>query len=131
MNQTPPSESARKGFTLIEITLVVAVLLGLISVLYLGVNEFKKGSNRALCIQNVANIQQATRSYCNMNNLDPGDFTTELEDKVINNPGFFPKTPFCPAGGEYTYVSEKVPDVGTPFAKCSIEEHVPRKTDSW
>lgn len=131
MKQVPFPGLRESGFTLVEVTLVIAVLLALISVVYLGVNEFKNGSDRALCIQNIANIQQATRSYCNMHDLDPGDYTTELEEKVIKNPGFFPKEPFCPAGGEYTYVSNVVPEVGTPFAKCSIEDHTPLKTDSW
>lgn len=131
MKPVPNANDGHKGLTLIEITLVIAVLLTLISVLYLGVNQFKKGSNRALCIQNLVKIQQATRAYCNMNDLDPGDSVSNLDDKVVNNPGFFPKTPTCPGGGTYSYKAGAVPAVGTSFATCSLVDHIPSKTESW
>jgi hypothetical protein len=48
------------GLTLIEVTLVIAVLLGLISVLFIGVSAYKEGSNRSKCILNISNVQKAS-----------------------------------------------------------------------
>ncbi len=61
------------GMTLIEVTLVIAVLLGLISVLFIGVKAYKRGSDRAKCILNVSTLQKAVRSYQNLYELEEGD----------------------------------------------------------
>ena len=61
------------GLTLIEITLVIAVLLGLISVLFIGVSAYREGSNRAKCILNMSNVQKAVRAYQNLYEKNEGD----------------------------------------------------------
>ena len=131
MKDVRSKNQRQKGLTLIEVTLVIAVLISLISVVYLGAAEFKNGSNRALCIQNIVHMQKATRAYCNMHDLDPGDSITDLEVRVIDNEGFFPKKPFCPSGGTYDFVENKAPEVGSAFATCSISEHEPLNTAGW
>ena len=60
------------GLTLIEVTLVIAVLLGLISVLFIGVSAYKEGSNRSKCILNISNVQKAVRSYQNLYEVNNG-----------------------------------------------------------
>ena len=57
------NKKGQAGMTLIEITLVIAVLLGLISVLFIGVAAYKKGSDRAKCILNIATVQKAVRCF--------------------------------------------------------------------
>ncbi|MGB1128846.1 MAG: prepilin-type N-terminal cleavage/methylation domain-containing protein, partial [Haloferula sp.] len=59
-----------KGMTLLELTVVILVLLSLISILFIGARAWKKGSDRAGCIMNIRNAQQAVRSYANMYNTD-------------------------------------------------------------
>lgn len=119
------------GLTLIEVTLVIAVLLGLISVTFVGVMAYKQGANRSMCIQNVASVQKAMRSYCNFYELNPGDAIADLHGKVITQSQFFSHDPQCPAGGSYTFSDGTVPAVGALFMSCSITDHIPAATGGW
>lgn len=47
---TRTDRTSEAGFILIEVTVVTAILLGLISTAWIGVSAYKKGSNRAICI---------------------------------------------------------------------------------
>lgn len=124
--------SNNKGLTLIEVTLVIAVLLGLISVLFIGVAAYKKGSDRAKCILNIATVQKAARSYQNLYDLRNGDAlvvgTIAGAGKMIET------TPDCPdPSGGYTFEST-VPTPGTAYVTCSLsasDDHVPASTDGW
>lgn len=127
----PKTYSNESGLTLIEVTLVVAVLLGLISVLFLGVAAYKKGSNRASCILNMTTMQKAVRSYANLYQLDVGDSISKTQlvgaDKMIET------APVCPAEGVYTY-NATIPPVGSVFLTCEIngmEDHKPNSTTGW
>jgi prepilin-type N-terminal cleavage/methylation domain-containing protein len=122
---------SQKGFTLIEVTLVIAVLIGLISVTFVGVLAYKQGSNRAMCIQNVSSVQKAMRSYCNFNELNPGDSVSDLHGKLITQGKFFSHEPACPSGGTYTFIEGSVPAVGSLYITCSILDHVPASTGGW
>jgi competence protein ComGC len=131
MNPFPIRPSKATGFTLIEVTLVIAVLIGLISVTFVGVLAYKQGSNRAICIQNVSSVQKAMRSYCNFHELNPGDAIADLHGKLITHGQFFSSDPVCPSGGTYSYVDGVVPAVGALFITCSIPDHVPLSTGGW
>jgi prepilin-type N-terminal cleavage/methylation domain-containing protein len=37
----------RQGLTLIEVSLVIALLLGLISIVFLGIGSYRKGADKA------------------------------------------------------------------------------------
>ncbi len=60
------SMKSKSGMTLLELTVVILVLLSLISILFIGARAWKKGSDRAGCILNIRNSQQAVRGYLNM-----------------------------------------------------------------
>ena len=133
------------GLTLIEITLVIAVLLGLISVLFIGVSAYREGSNRSKCILTISNVQKAVRSYQNLYELDEGDtleYATIIGDgrmlEVLPTCGSLdpdnapdPATSFSAAGYNGTGT---VPVVGTPYLTC-IEatnlDHAPNSTTGW
>lgn len=119
------------GLTLIEVTLVIAVLLGLISVLFIGVTAYKQGSNRAKCILNIATVQKAVRSYQNLYELNIGD---DLAVGTITGGGKMIETePACPSDGEYTF-GEEVPAAGTAYLTCSLAEsdqHEPATVAGW
>ncbi len=117
------------GLTLIEVTLVIAVLLGLISVLFIGVTAYKEGSNRAKCILNIATVQKAVRSYQNLYELNMG---AALASTDIAGAGKMIETlPACPSGGAtYTY-GTVVPAAGTPYLTCSVSGHAPVSTAGW
>lgn len=119
------------GLTLIEVTLVIAVLLGLISVLFIGVAAYKKGSDRAKCVLNISTVQKAARSYQNLYELKMGD---DLAVTDIAGAGkMIESTPECPSEGDYTF-GTTVPAAGSAYLACSLagsDEHVPASTAGW
>ncbi|MCB1230049.1 MAG: type II secretion system protein [Verrucomicrobiae bacterium] len=127
------NKKGQAGMTLIEITLVIAVLLGLISVLFIGVAAYKKGSDRAKCILNIATVQKAIRSYQNLYELENGD-TVAATSTIIGTDRMIEVAPDCPAepnGTHYTFKTV-VPDPGVAFLTCDFAtDHAPTSTDGW
>ena len=134
----------KSGMTLLELTVVILVLLSLISILFIGARAWKRGSDRAGCILNIRNFQQAVRSYANMYGVNPGanlstaNVTTPpatLADAVIGADSFMENAPTCPGGGGYTGAdAAAVPAVGTVALACDLaatEAHVPANTGDW
>jgi hypothetical protein len=124
-------QSNTLGLTLIEVTLVIAVLLGLISVLFIGVGAYREGSNRAGCILNLSNVQKAVRSYQNLYELSVGG--TLASTTIIGTGRMLETAPTCRSGGTYTY-SATVPAVGTAYATCSLaatRTHQPANVTGW
>ncbi len=132
MKQNNITKRNTAGMTLIEITLVIAVLLGLISVLFIGVKAYKKGSDRGKCILNVSTVQKAVRSHQNLYELDEGD---DLAQGAIAGTGkMLEVVPGCPTkDNTYTYLSV-VPDTGAQYVTCNNEQatdHNPANTNGW
>lgn len=125
------------GLTLIEVTLVIAVLLGLISVLFIGVSAYREGSNRANCILNISNVQKAVRSYQNLYELvgptedEEGDALAQT--LIIGTGLMLEQTPTCPSNGTYTF-GDEVPAIGEAYLTCSLastKQHEPTSTTGW
>src|ERR1700732_1205882 len=70
--KTPNKQTRQRGTTLIELSVVIAVLLLLVGVLFIGVTAWKTGANTAACVVNLSSIQKAARGYANMNQLAVG-----------------------------------------------------------
>ena len=127
----------KTGMTLLELTVVILVLLSLISILFIGARAWKRGSDRAGCILNIRNMQQAVRSYANMNNVAPGGSVTGGSWKalVVGSGLFVEKEPTCPGTGTYSYADGVIPAVGTLAMTCSLaaapDSHVPSDITSW
>lgn len=120
-----------KGMTLLELTVVILVLLSLISILFIGARAWKKGSDRAGCIMNIRNAQQAVRSYANMYNT-----TSIPSGELIGSGKFLETAPICPAAGTYTDLTGavSVPAVGTLAMTCTLatsDSHVPDSIQGW
>ena len=133
MKLTNTQSTKRKaGMTLIELTVVILVLLSLIAILFVGANAWKKGSDRAACIMNIRNIQQAVRGHQNMANKTTSDDITKAD--IVGSGGYLETDPTCPSGGTYTWVA-KYPAVGTPVASCATNattlNHVPNSVTGW
>ena len=126
------NSKSNAGMTLIEVTLVIAVLLGLISVLFIGVKAYKQGSDRAKCILNVSTVQKAVRSYQNLYELDEGD--TIAQTAIVGSGKMLEVAPGCPtAGNAYTW-SATVPTTGSLMITCDDAggtDHQPASTDGW
>lgn len=52
--------------TILELTVIITVLLGLISIFFMGARAWKRSSDRAANIMNLRNTQQAMRSHENL-----------------------------------------------------------------
>ena len=122
---------AKSGMTLLELTVVILVLLSLISILFIGARAWKKGSDRAGCILNIRNVQQAVRGHANMREMAIGDALVAATS-IYGTSGYL-KTPACPALGAYT-TAAVVPAVGTLYLTCALsatETHVPASYSDW
>jgi type II secretory pathway pseudopilin PulG len=108
------------GMTLIEISLVIALLLGLISVVFLGLGSYRKGADTARCKMQLAAVQKAVRSHANFRNLNVGDPVAAGIDIFV--PGSIMEVePICPSGGTYAW-DGRVPEIGIPFGDCSFSD---------
>lgn len=120
------NKKGQAGLTLIEVTLVIAVLLGLISVLFIGVAAYKAGSDRAKCIVNISTVQKAVRSVQNLYELDFNEAFTEADliDAEMIQPDMD-----CPGDGTYTFAAV-IPPLGTAYLTCT--DHEPKDgTAGW
>ena len=132
----------KAGMTLLELTVVILVLLSLMTILFIGARQWKKGSDRAGCIMNLRNIQQAVRGHQNMTGHNAGDTPTNpaiSKATFIGSGGYIETEPTCPGDGSaYTIAAPtSYPALGSLYAACgnataSIKaEHVPNDTTSW
>lgn len=124
--------------TLLEITVVILVLLSLITILFFGAQAWKRGSDRAICIINIQDVQKGVRSFSNLYGFDPGATAPGLQSEVIGFGRFVGTTPTCPAGGTYsfgeTFGNDTIPPIGTLYMKCSLattDLHEPPDHSDW
>jgi type II secretory pathway pseudopilin PulG len=108
------------GMTLIEISLVIALLLGLIAVVFLGIGSYRKGSDKAKCKMQLAAAQKAVRAQANFLNLNidaPFVSTTDAfgPGKALEN------EPVCPTGTTYTWLAV-IPPVGESYGTCAYDD---------
>src|SRR5688500_4671011 len=108
------------GMTLIEISLVIALLLGLIAVVFLGIGSYRKGSDKAKCKMQLAAAQKAVRAQANFLNLNIGDPFVSTTDafgsgKALEN------EPVCPTGTTYTW-GAVIPPVGSSYGTCAYDD---------
>lgn len=130
--------AALAGMTLLEMTVVIMVLLSLISILFFGVQAWKRGSDRAVCIIQIQNVQKSMRGYANLHGFWPGSNVPDLQSRLIGIGGFMENTPVCPGNGDYsfgqTYGTDTIPPVGTLYMECSLatsDEHLPVSHADW
>jgi type II secretory pathway pseudopilin PulG len=118
---TKEKQVSERGTTLIEISVVIAVLLVLVGVLFIGLNAWRSGANQAACIVNLASIQKAVRGYESLNGLQTG---APLTVAAMTSAGFWSSAPVCPGGGTYGALGT-VPTEGVAYMTCSITGHSP------
>ena len=128
----------QRGTTLIELSVVIAVILLLVGVLFIGVQAWRDGANKAACLVNISSIQKAVRGYQNMNNLnfkDPLGADLLTTAPAAGGAAFFsPALPTCPVNQVDYKPLNKVPDVGIAYATCGSTAkalHIPATTANW
>lgn len=123
-----------RGMTLLELTVVILVVLSLISILFVGANAWKNGSDRVLCILNLQAVQKGVRSYSNINGRNPGETVPGLQNEIIGLGRFVEVMPECPAQGTYTTGGDVIPALGSLYLECSLSasgSHEPVNVDDW
>lgn len=97
----------KRGFTLVEIMIVVAIIGILIGIAVPGFIKARKTAQGKSCNENLAKIDGAKETYALENNLTTGDPATIADlcapdSTGAAGTGYLKKTPKCPAGGAYT-----------------------------
>ena len=92
-----------KGFTLVEIMIVVAIIAILAAVAIPNFVRYRKTSQMNACISNLKQIQSAV-AQCQLEGKAIADGNIFGADKYIR------VTPTCPAGGSYSLPSEDTAD---------------------
>lgn len=115
--------------------LLIMVSVGIPSclALYVAASWWKVGADRSGCILNIRNIEQAVRGHGGMKNMSIGD--PLAPSKIHGKDGYsgYIKTPTCPSGGTYTYLSYN-PEVGELYCTCSHAKskgHEPEDYSTW
>jgi type II secretory pathway pseudopilin PulG len=122
------------GITLLELTVVIAVMMSLITLLFFASRVWKRGADRAICIMSIQNVQKGLRSYSNLQGAEPGANIPGLKGLIIGLGRFVQTAPSCPAGGSYTYGEDMIPPMGTLYMECSLsasDHHEPPDFNDW
>lgn len=120
--------------SLLELTVVIAVLLSLTSVLMLGARAWKAGADRTACLLNIRNVQMSVRSYQNLYGYSAGgrpyaeggtqDIAVHLFAKGYITEGQLSAIQGgepCQGGGSYLREHpDAFPPVGTLYLACSL-----------
>ena len=97
---------ARKGFTLVELLLVVLIIAVLASIVVPRMSGAAAEAKNAKCDANWANLVRALELYAaNNDGAYPAD-QTAFDSAILNSDTYFPHgAPVCPHGSAYVYVS--------------------------
>lgn len=128
---THPPTKRQSGMTLIELTVVILVLLALIAVIFVGTVAWKRGADRAACILNIRNVQQAVRSHQSITEKAAGE--PIVWSQIIGDQGYLNYPPVCPSGGTYQPVAT-YPVAGALAYPCNVPaflSHTPMDTAGW
>jgi len=121
--------------TVLELSVVVAILLFLVTILMFGVRAWRRGVDRTTCILNIRTVQNCVRAYQNLYAYNPGTMpyaengTQSIIDH-LHHKGYISESMHeaikvrgeCPGGGHYTMPQEEVfPAMGTLYLRCSLE----------
>ena len=96
----------RKGFTLVEIMIVVAIIAVLAAVAIPNFIKYRKTSQMNACISNLKQIQTAVEQ------ARMGGVATPGWTDIIGTDKYIKITPTCPAGGTYTLPTDETSDPG-------------------
>ena len=86
-----------KGFTLVEIMIVVAIIAILAAVAIPNFVKYRQSSQATACVANLKQIQAAKENYMMNNTSAPADLAA-----LVTGAKLIKVEPKCPAGGTYT-----------------------------
>jgi hypothetical protein len=84
------------------------------------------------CTINIRNVQAGMRGYMGMYNYGLGQIAPDFSRSSLIGPDkYLTIEPICPAGGTYTWIEGRFPELGELTLRCSIPDHVPEHTSNW
>ena len=117
----------KKGFTLVEIMIVVAIIAILAAIAIPNFVKYRKESQQATCEQTRAQIITAAENW----GSKPANASATTVDLSVLAPtdgsGYFKNMPTCPAGGTYTI--SKNGTSGAWECTCNAEGHTATATN--
>ncbi|MEY3895778.1 MAG: hypothetical protein RLZZ214_1298 [Verrucomicrobiota bacterium] len=145
---SPPRVVWQRGLSLLELTVVIATILTLLSILFVGARAWMRGSERTTCILTLRNVQVAARSYQNLYGYNYGgrpyaERGTQDIVEHLHNKGYIEEVVYkqsrgvtqCAAGGTYSCPQPDIfPPEGRLYMECSLAEsasHVPSTHEDW
>ena len=111
-------KTMKKGFTLVEIMIVVAIIAILAAVAIPNFVKYRKTSQATACVSNLKQIQSA-KEQCLMAGKELN------EGNIYGTAGYIKTTPTCPASGTYTIGASDVDPT------CSVGENGDTDTSTW
>jgi len=111
----PRFQAHRRGYTLLEILIVVAILGILVGLAFPNFIKSRAQAQKQMCIENLSQIESAKQIW----GMDNGrtDGNEPQESDLIGPTLYIRKLPLCAAGGEYHFNA-----IGT-NATCTISGH--------
>lgn len=131
-----------------EVAVALAIVLTLVTILYVGARGWKGNSDRAGCIEITRNAQAAVRAFQTFNGYSAGGYpnaengTQDIGILMLNN-RFIERNLYdalrgaktCPGGGTYSVPFPDVfPIIGSLYMTCSlasVADHTPSSLADW
>lgn len=98
------NKKMQKGFTLVEIMIVVAIIAILAAIAIPNFIAYRNESQGNACVSNMSSVKTAAESY-----LTKHPNTESFTDEMLapaDGTGFLKKMPTCPKGGSYTVTKD-------------------------
>jgi prepilin-type N-terminal cleavage/methylation domain-containing protein len=99
-NATLPARWGRKGFTLVEIMIVVLIIGILLAIAVPNFIKARETSRSKSCVANLKQIEAAKEQWC-MDNKQSSTATPGAAD-LYGTSAYVKNTPSCASGGTYT-----------------------------